>query len=101
MLIFRRRGGSFVQQHRKTWVLPTLLCIGLAGCGTKDDSAYKSTEIQSTPIGYYSNENHDKNGETVTIINRDNNVNRNNDVGYPIMLNGNDNDGPQVTDKQS
>ena len=96
MLIFRRRGGSFVQQHRKTWVLPALLCIGLAGCGTKDDSAYKSTEIQSTPIGYYSNENHDKNGETVTIINRDNNVNRNNDVGYPIMLNGNDNDGPQV-----
>lgn len=97
MLIFRRRGGSFVQQHRKTWVLPALLCIGLAGCGTKDDSAYKSTEIQSTPIGYYSNENHDKNGETVTIINRDNNVNRNNDVGYPMMLNGNDNDGPQVT----
>jgi spore cortex protein len=97
MLIFRRRGGSFVQQHRKTWVLPTLLCIGLAGCGTKDDSASKNTEIQSTPIGYYSNENHDKNGETVTIINRDNNVNRNNDVGYPIMLNGNDNDGPQVT----
>ena len=97
MLIFRRRGGSFVQQHRKTWVLPALLCIGLAGCGTKDDSAYKNTEIQSTPIGYYSNENHDKNGETVTIINRDNNVNRNNDVGYPIMLNGNDNDGPQVT----
>ena len=96
MLIFRRRGGSFVQQHRKTWVLPALLCIGLAGCGTKDDSAYKSTEIQSTPIGYYSNENHDKNGETVTIINRDNNVNRNNDVGYPMMLNGNDNDGPQV-----
>jgi spore cortex protein len=86
-----------VQQHRKTWVLPTLLCIGLAGCGTKDDSASKNTEIQSTPIGYYSNENHDKNGETVTIINRDNNVNRNNDVGYPIMLNGNDNDGPQVT----
>ena len=96
MLIFRRRGGSFVQQHRKTWVLPALLCIGLAGCGTKDDSAYKSTEIQSTPIGYYSNENHDKNGETVTIINRDNNVNRNNDVGYPMMLNGNDSDGPQV-----
>jgi spore cortex protein len=96
MLIFRRRGGSFVQQHRKTWVLPVLLCIGLAGCGTKDDSAYKSTEIQSTPIGYYSNENHDKNGETVTIINRDNYVNRNNDIGYPIMLNGNDNDGPQV-----
>jgi len=85
-----------VQQHRKTWVLPALLCIGLAGCGTKDDSAYKSTEIQSTPIGYYSNENHDKNGETVTIINRDNNVNRNNDVGYPMMLNGNDSDGPQV-----
>ena len=96
MLIFRRRGGSFLQQHRKSWVLPALLCIGLAGCGTKDDSAYKNTEIQSTPIGYYSNENHDKNGETVTIINRDNNVNRNNDVGYPIMLNGNDNDGPQV-----
>jgi spore cortex protein len=94
MLIFRRRGGSFVQQYRKTWVLPALLCIGLAGCGTKDDSAYKNTEIQSTPIGYYSNENHDKNGETVSIINRDNNVNRDNDVGY--QLNGNDNDGPQA-----
>ena len=96
MLIFRRRGGSFLQQHRKTWMLPTLLCIGLAGCGTKDESAYKNTEIQSTPIGYYSNENHDKNGETVTIINRDNNVNRNNDVGSQMMLNGNDNDGPQA-----
>jgi spore cortex protein len=95
MLIFRRRGGSFLQQHRKMWVLPSLLCIGLAGCGTKDDSAYNNTEIQSTPIGYYSNEHHDQNGETVTIINRDNNVNRENNVGYPL-LNGNDNDGPQT-----
>jgi spore cortex protein len=90
MLTFRRRGGSFLQQHRKTWMLPALLCIGLAGCGTKNESAYKNTEIQSTPIGYYSNEKHDKNGETVTIINRDNNVDS------QMMLNGNDNDGPRA-----
>lgn len=83
-----------MQQHRKTWVLPALLCIGLVGCGTKDEAAYKNKEIQSTPIGYYSNEEHDKNGETVTIFNRGNNVNRDNNVGY--QFNGNDNDGPQV-----
>jgi spore cortex protein len=71
-------------------MLPALLCIGLAGCGTNDESAYKNTGIQSTPIGYYSNEKHDKNGETVTIINRDD------DVDSQMMLNGNDNDGPQA-----
>ena len=50
MLTFRRRGGSFVQQHRKTWVLPALLCIGLAGCGTKDDSAYKAQRFKALQL---------------------------------------------------
>jgi spore cortex protein len=102
MLIFRRRGGSFLQQHRKTWVLPALLCIGLAGCGTKDDSAYKNIDIPSTPIGYYSNEQHDKSGETVTILNREDDfgsrmmLNGNDYDGTQTMINGNDNDGPLI-----
>ncbi|WP_428909249.1 YhcN/YlaJ family sporulation lipoprotein [Niallia sp. Krafla_26] len=67
-----------MRQHRKTWLLCTLLSIGLAGCGTNDEAANNGNrqENDMMRIGYYSNESHDNNGGNVRI------------------LNGNDNDGP-------
>ncbi|WP_338470377.1 YhcN/YlaJ family sporulation lipoprotein [Niallia sp. XMNu-256] len=69
-----------MQQHKKTWMLCTLLSIGLVGCGTNDEAANNGLRQENDPmkIGYHSNESHDRNGGNVTI------------------LDGNDNDGPMT-----
>jgi spore cortex protein len=62
--------------HRKFWPLSALVFLGLTGCGGNDETAVQDERTQeTTPIGYYSNENHEGNG------------------GNPL-LGGADNDGP-------
>ena len=57
------------------------LVIGLAGCNTNDETALQDKRTERTmPIGYYSNENHEKSGNG----------------GNAIILEGSDNDGPAV-----
>lgn len=68
-----------MQQHRKHWFLTTALLLGLTGCGTNDEATDRNQKENTTlPIGYYSNEQHDRNGGNATLID------------------GNDNDGPGV-----
>ena len=57
------------------------LMIGLTGCNTNDETALQDKRTErTTPIGYYSNENHEKSGNG----------------GNAIILEGSDNDGPAV-----
>ena len=57
------------------------LMIGLTGCNTNDETALQDKRTERTmPIGYYSNENHEKSGNG----------------GNAIILEGSDNDGPAV-----
>lgn len=57
------------------------LVIGLTGCNTNDETALQDKRTErAMPIGYYSNENHEKSGNG----------------GNAIILEGADNDGPAV-----
>ena len=63
---------------KKSSILAALV-IALAGCNINDETALQDKRTERTlPIGYYSNENHEKNG------------------GNAIILDGADNDGPLV-----
>lgn len=66
-----------MQQHRKLWVLSTIFIIGLTGCGNDGETALQDKQTKNTtPVGYYSNEEHESKG------------------GNAILLDGSDNDGP-------
>lgn len=68
-----------IRLNKKSLIFPVsaLLSLGLAGCGTNDESAVQDRYNDSTkPVGYYSNENHRNGG------------------GNARMLDGADNDGP-------
>ncbi len=65
---------------KKTLIVAGLV-IGLAGCHTNNETALQDKRTDRTlPIGYYSNENHEKSGNG----------------GNAIILEGSDNDGPAV-----
>jgi spore cortex protein len=70
------RGGISLRQHRKLGLL-SILFVSLVGCGNGDKTTVQDQATgDTTPMGYYSNENHKNNG------------------GNAVLLDGADNDGP-------
>ena len=61
-----------LQQHRWLCLLSTFLILTMVGCGTNDNAAQKGDNDGTLPIGYYSNEKHDRKGGNVTFLEGDN-----------------------------
>lgn len=68
MLVILARGVFRLNKKVIAVPLAALMSMGLAGCGTNDETAVqdRNTEIVQ-PIGYYSNENHESRGGNVRI----------------------------------
>nr|WP_295969669.1 YhcN/YlaJ family sporulation lipoprotein [uncultured Bacillus sp.] len=68
-----------MQQYLKRTAILAAIAVGITGCNKNDDTALQDKRTDRTlPVGYYSNENHEKTG------------------GNAIILDGADNDGPAV-----
>ena len=62
-----------MRQHTKFWLIPSIVIIGLTGCGNDNETAIQDQRNDNTiPIGYYSNENHDGNGGNAILLEDDN-----------------------------
>lgn len=62
-----------LQQHRWLGLLSTILLFTMTGCGTNDENAAQDKgNGGALPIGYYSNEKHDRNGGNARVLEGDN-----------------------------